>query len=104
MSTPTDNRRDLVTLIARMRAKPGKEQELRQALEALVEPTLKEQGCVNYDMHQGQDEAEFGFYENWESDEALDAHLNSPHLTQFAGRLDELLDGKLDIQRMRRVG
>jgi hypothetical protein len=29
--------------------------------------------------------------------------LSSPHLTEFASRLDELLDGKLDIQRMRRV-
>ena len=33
MSTPTDTRRDLITVIAHMRAKPGKQQELREALE-----------------------------------------------------------------------
>lgn len=38
MPTPTDDRRDLLTVIAHMKAKPGKEEELRAALEALVEP------------------------------------------------------------------
>ncbi len=42
--TPTDDRRDLLTVIAHMRAKPGKEEELRSALQALVEPTTKEKG------------------------------------------------------------
>ena len=32
MATPTDTNRDLLTVIARMRAKPGKEQELRDGL------------------------------------------------------------------------
>jgi len=35
MTTPTDNRRDLLTVIARMHAKPGKEQELREANKSL---------------------------------------------------------------------
>jgi quinol monooxygenase YgiN len=44
MSTPTDTRRDLVTVIAHMRAKPGKQQELSDALEGLIETTSKEAG------------------------------------------------------------
>ena len=104
MTTPTDSRRDLLTVIASMRARSGKEQELREALEALIEPTKQEAGYVNYDLHQGvEDPAVFYFYENWESAEALDAHLNTPHLQQFASRLDELLDGELRLERLRRV-
>ena len=53
MATPTDTNRDLLTVIARMRARAGKEQELRDALISLVEPTSKENGYVNYDLHQG---------------------------------------------------
>jgi quinol monooxygenase YgiN len=53
MSTPTDTRRDLVTVIAHMRAKPGKQQEHHEALEGLIETTSKEAGYVNYDLHQG---------------------------------------------------
>lgn len=104
MATPTDTRRDLVTVFARMRAKPGKEQELRQALEALIEPTSEEAGYVNYDLHQRLDDgAALYFYENRESGEALDDHLNTPHLQQFTGILDGLLEGELHIQRLRRI-
>jgi quinol monooxygenase YgiN len=105
VTTPTDTRRDLLIVIARMHAKPGKEQELREALEALVEPTSREKGYVNYDLHQGiEDPGWFFFYENWESADDLDAHLNAPRLVEFAGRLDELLDESgLVIERVRRV-
>ena len=105
MTTPTDDRRDLLTVIARMHAKPGKEQELREALESLIEPTSREKGYVNYDLHQGvHDPGWFFFYENWESAADLDAHLSAPHLAEFAGRLDDLLDESgLVIERLRRI-
>ncbi len=105
MTTPTDNRRDLLTVIARMHAKPGKEQELREALEALIEPTSQEKGYINYDLHQGVvDPGWFFFYENWESVEDLDAHLTAPHLVEFAKRLDDLIDESgLVIERLRRI-
>ena len=76
MPTPTDERPELLTVIAYMRAAPGKRDELRAALEALIEPTRQEKGYVNYDLHQGiEDPDRFFFYENWESGEDLDAHL-----------------------------
>lgn len=104
MATPTDDRRDLLTVIAHMRAQAGKEQELRDALVALIEPTSQETGFVNYDLHQStEDPAVFYLYENWDSADALDAHLAAPHLQQFAGRLDELLDGGLHINRLQRI-
>ena len=105
MPTPTDDRRDLLTVIAHMRAAPGKRDELRAALEALVEPTSKEQGYVNYDLHQGiEDPDRFFFYENWESDADLNAHLDAPHLRDFAARIPELLDDEgLSVNRVRRI-
>ena len=105
MPTPTDDRRDLLTVIAHMRAAPGKQDELRAALEALVEPTSKEQGYVNYDLHQSiEDPDRFFFYENWESDADLDAHLDAPHLRDFAARIPELLDDDgLSVNRVRRI-
>lgn len=104
MTTPTDSRPELLTVIAHMKAKPGKEQELRDALVSLVAPTSQEDGFVNYDLHESvQEPGLFYLYENWESAEQLDAHLAAPHLTEFAGRLDELLDGGLHINRLRRI-
>ena len=106
MPTPTDDRRDLLTVIAYMRAAPGREDELRKELEALIEPTSQEQGYVNYDLHESVEQpGTFFFYENWESAEHLDAHLATPHLTRFAGLMGGLLDEKgLTINRLRRIG
>lgn len=106
MPTPTDDNRDLLTVVATMTAAPGKRDELAQALQELVPLTVAEDGCVNYDLHQGvENPDEFAFYENWTSAEKLDAHLAAPHLATFAARLGELLDdGGLTIRRMRRVG
>ena len=105
MPTPTDDRRDLLTVIAFMRAAPGKRDELRAALEALVEPTSQEEGYINYDLHQSlEDPDRFFFYENWESDADLDAHLDAPHLRDFAARIPELLDDSgLSVNRVRRI-
>lgn len=104
MPTPTDDRRDLLTVIAFMKAAPGREAELKAALESLIEPT-REAGYVNYDLHQSlEDPGTFFFYENWESPEHLDAHLATPHLVEFAGRIPELLDENgLTITRLRRI-
>ena len=46
----------------------------------------------------------FFFYENWESAEALDAHLGTPRLRHFAAIMGDLLDdGGLTITRLRRI-
>lgn len=105
MPTPTDDRRDLLTVIAYMRAAPGKRDELHQALESLIEPTSKEKGYINYDLHKSLEDPDmFLFYENWESGADLDAHLAAPHLKQFAARISELLDEQgLTVNRVRRI-
>lgn len=107
MATPTDDDRSLLTVIARMTARPGKEQELRSALEELVPTTLAEDGNVNYDLHVAEDDpATFFFYENWTGGDKLDAHLGADHLVAFAGRLDDLLVGGADglvINRLQRI-
>ena len=105
MTTPTDDRPELLTVIAYMRAADGKIDELRAGLLALIEPTAAEQGYVNYDLHESIAEpGVFFFYENWDSGDDLDAHLAAPHLVEFAARIPELLDENgLTITRLKRL-
>lgn len=105
MTTPTDDDRDLLTVVAHLRAAEGKVDDLRDVLTALVGPTTQEDGNVNYDLHESVDEPGlFYFYENWESGDHLDAHMASPHLQAAIGRLDELVDGDgLTLTRLRRI-
>ena len=87
-----------ITVLARLKAKPGKEEQLREALVSLIEPTRRETGCINYDLHLGlEDKVLFMFYENWTSKEVWEAHLASNHLKSFLNRADELLAEPLDV-------
>ena len=84
MSTP-------LTVVALLHAQPGKEDVLRQALLALVDPTRTEDGCIQYDLHQeNQEPGHFVFVERWTSKEALDRHLASPHMSAILARFPEL--------------
>ncbi len=81
-----------LTVIATMRAKPGKEAALRAELLALVPITRQEPGCINYDLHIATDDpGRFMFHENWTSKPHLDDHLARPHLTAFIAKAGELL-------------
>ena len=87
-----------VTVVARIKAKPGQEDTVREVLLALIPPTTREKGCITYDLHQSADDkALFMFYENWCSREELDEHLGTPHLQAFLGKVDELLAEPVDI-------
>lgn len=93
-----------LTVVARIRAKPGKEEEVKQALLGLVGPTRSEAGCINYDLHQSHDDpALFLFYENWTSKAALDAHAQSPHIQAFRARGREWLAEPAEIKLFRMV-
>jgi quinol monooxygenase YgiN len=93
-----------LTVIATFVARPGKEAELRTALTGLVEPTRKEEGCINYDLHVSTEHpALFHFHENWTSKAHLDAHLQSPHIKALLPRIDELCLSFPEIRTMKRI-
>lgn len=104
MTTSTDTNRDLVTVVATLKAKAGKEDELRAGLSALVEPTRSEDGNISYDLHESRDQPGlFYFVESWESSEALGKHLQSPALQQALAGASELLDGPPVISRLKQI-
>jgi quinol monooxygenase YgiN len=81
-----------VTVVARFKAKQGMEETVKQEIMALVEPTRSEAGCINYDLHQSnEDKSVFMLYENWASQKDLDEHLDLPHLKELLGKADQIL-------------
>ena len=89
-----------LTLIARMRAKPGQETRLLVELRRLLAPTRAEAGCIAYDLHQSQsDPALFMFYEIWNCQADLDAHFQTPHLKALAKIIPEMLEGEMDLAK-----
>jgi quinol monooxygenase YgiN len=70
-----------LTVIAKVKAQPGKENDVLKLLLTLVEPSRKDAGCMNYDLHRSKENpALFLFHENWASRADLDRHLGKPDL------------------------
>lgn len=94
-----------VTVFALIKAKPGKEDAVRQGLTALLAPTRVEDGCLNYDLHESlTDPGTFRFHENWTSRATLDAHLQSAHIRRFIEQVETLLAEPVEIALCKRIG
>jgi quinol monooxygenase YgiN len=89
-----------LTVIAYVTAKAGHEDEVRQALLDLVAHTREEKGCINYDLHQSQENtSEFAIYENWEKAADLSEHARSDHIQAFSRIAGPLLEGPAEIRK-----
>jgi quinol monooxygenase YgiN len=89
-----------VTVVAKIVAKKESVEDLQRELLKIIEPTRKEDGCIDYNLHQDNDNpAVFIFYENWKSAEALEAHMNTAHfkglVAAVGGITEEMVVHKL---------
>ncbi|MGY0399609.1 MAG: putative quinol monooxygenase [Ostreibacterium sp.] len=74
----------MIYLIAEIKASQGQESAVEKRLEDLLIPTRQEQGCHQYELYRDQEIAGlFIMQEMWSSQESLDTHLASQHLTDF---------------------
>lgn len=82
-----------LTVIAKLKARPGTEEQLYEACRKLVTPTQAEEGCINYDMHRSiEDPGTFMFYENWTTRPLWEQHMKSPHLNEFSAATEGMVD------------
>ena len=81
-----------VTIVVLMRARTGHEPFLEAELRALVTPTRKEDGCLQYDLHRASDgTGAFLLHEVWASREHHTAHTKTDHFLRWNARKDALL-------------
>jgi len=70
-----------LTITASIIAKPGHGQLVKQSLLNLIPPTLAEEGCMNYDLHEDLENPDrFFFYENWKTRQHWLNHNDSEHI------------------------
>lgn len=73
-----------LTIVANIKAKPGKVDLVKAELTKLIDITRAEKGCVQYDMHQdNQNPAHFLFFEIWESRDLWQNHMAAQHLKDY---------------------
>ncbi|MFD0377380.1 putative quinol monooxygenase [Streptomyces sp. NPDC127112] len=88
-----------LTVIAAFEAKPGREDDLRTALEAMIEPSVEEEGCLAYEPYADPNRPErMVLIEEWTGPEALEFHFTTPHFRHVAEALTDLLARPLSIR------
>ena len=94
----------MLTILAVIPAADGRSDELGEGLLALVPQSRGEGGNISYDVHRSDDDPKtWMMYENWTSQEALDAHFEQPYMKDFVSRLPKLMTGELKLQKFTRT-
>lgn len=85
----------MMTFLARMKIKQGKEEEFIRIAKALTEKVAAlEPGAVNYEFFKLRDEPMgYAVYEQFVSEEAEEAHRNTPHFQELAPGMIDCIDG-----------
>jgi quinol monooxygenase YgiN len=93
----------MITIVARLKAAPGKEDALRAVLSQMVaDVKANEPGCAAYQLHVSEaDPAEFLFYEQYRDEESLAAHGKTDHMRSMGRALrdQQLTAGAPVIER-----
>jgi quinol monooxygenase YgiN len=88
-----------LTLVAMLKAKPGRSEELGSRLKALIEPTRAEAGNIDYLLHRATDgDDTWMLYENWRSKRDLDLHFETSYLKDFLKAAPTLLANEMDLR------
>ena len=85
-------------VVAKLKAKSGKEAEVEKTLKEMVGKVRGEEGTLAYTLHKSKkDPSVFMFYEKYKDKEALNFHSSTPHFKEMFGILAPLLEGQSEI-------
>ena len=89
-----------IHVIARVRAKEGKEEALKTVLLGVVPPSRREIACYQFDLLQSAADArEFCFVERWDREDALNQHGKSDYMMQAGAQMTDLVEAPPEIRR-----
>lgn len=93
-----------INLTAIIKSTEGNAEAMKSLLLQLLAESRKESACIQYDLHQDQENKNvFIFHEIWESQEGLDQHNAQPHIKQFVTDSASIIDGPASIHKIQKV-
>jgi quinol monooxygenase YgiN len=79
---------------------PEKRDGAIEAATHMMQETRKEPGCISYTFSADlADPGRFLVFEEWESQDALDAHFKAPHMAAFQGKMGGFGVREMKVQR-----
>ncbi|GAM65315.1 hypothetical protein JCM19232_4280 [Vibrio ishigakensis] len=93
-----------LTIVANIIAKQDKIELVQSELLKLIETTRAEKGCINYDLHQdNENPAHFLFFENWETRELWQDHMSNTHLAEYVKAVEGAVES-FTVNEMTLIG
>ncbi len=94
----------MISILATLTAKNGKAAEVKNELLTLVAHTRKEEGNLQYALHQDpNDENNFIFFEHFKDQAAFDLHASQPYIAAFLAKADALLEKPGELKFLNRI-
>jgi len=102
--TRKEDKMSTITVVAKVIAKSDSIEAVKTELLKMVAPTRQEEGCIEYRLHQdNEDPAVFFFYENWKNIACLEQHMNSEHFKAYVAAVGDLISDKV-VHIMSEIG
>lgn len=94
----------MIKVVAKNFAKENKIDKILELAKELVEKTVKEVGCVKYEMYQNTKvPTELIMLEEWDTEEDLNNHMSSEHFKRIVPQMAEYLRKKAEINIYKKV-
>jgi len=88
----------MLVVVAVIKAKAGMEQDVENAIKAIIPKVEVEEGTLAYTLHRGKKEpGKFLFYEKYINKEALALHASTLHFKELFQKITPMLDGAMTV-------
>jgi quinol monooxygenase YgiN len=89
----------MIVVVGRVSTDPDKREALIRIGQTVAAASRAEAGCIGYRLYGDTElEDEFVFIEEWESDEALQRHFATPHISEFMQAIPETVIAPPDVK------
>ncbi len=93
----------IVTVVAKLIVNEADVDVVKTELLKMIEPTRMEEGCIEYRLHQDNDDQNvFVFFEIWENLACLERHMATPHFSSYIAAVEGMIAEKT-VHKMTRI-
>ena len=88
----------MIIVNAILPVKDEKKEEVIEQAETLIKTSRTHDGNISYNLYRDVLDDSLIFIEKWESQEALQAHMQTPEFIEFGKSIEESVTAPLDIK------
>jgi quinol monooxygenase YgiN len=95
----------MLAVVAKIRVKEGKAEELVQLLKDILPSVKKEEGTLYYTVNRDRTDPNLVVViEKYKDDAAFQAHSSTPYLAELFGKAQSVVEGDMELSMMDEVG